>query len=66
MAYKIYTTDALRLISENTAKFGGGGYITKRWIDVMQPKQQDARTGEEIVADVIKKAGLEVKRNGTI
>lgn len=34
--------------------------MTQRWADVITPKKQDARTGAEIAADVIKKAGLKV------
>lgn len=52
--------DSLRIITENTAKYAGGSYIRERWIDIVTPKKQDNRTGEEIVADVIKKAGLKV------
>lgn len=52
--------DSLRIITENTAKYAGGGYIRERWIDMVKPKKQNDQTGEEIVADVIKKAGLKV------
>ena len=34
--------------------------MTQRWVDVITPKNQDTRTGAEIAADVIKKAGLKV------
>lgn len=34
--------------------------MTQRWADVITPKNQDTRTGAEIAADVIKKAGLKV------
>ena len=46
---------------ENTAKFAGGNYINARYIDVIEPKKVDNRTGDEIVADIIKRAGLVVK-----
>lgn len=59
-AYRIYVTDALRIVGENTAKFAGGGYIQTRYIDRVRPKPQDKRTGAEIAADVIAKAGLKV------
>ena len=60
-AYRVYITDALRLTVENTAKFAGGSYIKARYIDVIEQKKQDNRTGDEIVADIIKRAGLVVK-----
>ena len=56
----MYVTDTLRILGENTAKYAGGGYIRERWADIMKPKKKDARTGEEIVADIIRKAGLKV------
>ena len=60
-AYRVYVTDALRLTVENTAKYAGGSYIKARYIDVIEPKKVDNRTGDEIVADIIKRAGLVVK-----
>jgi hypothetical protein len=52
LAYRIYVTDALRSISENTAKFGGGGYIKARYADLINPKPEDNRTQEEIIAKI--------------
>lgn len=60
LAYRIYVTDCLRIISENTAKMGGGSYITAKFADIINPKPVDNRTGEEIAADIIKRAGIEV------
>lgn len=60
LAYRIYVTDCLRIISENTAKMGGGSYITAKFPDIINPKPVDNRTGEEIAADIIKLAGIEV------
>ena len=60
LAYRIYVTDCLRIISENTAKFGGGSYITAKFADIINPKPADNRTGEEIAADIINRAGIEV------
>lgn len=34
--------------------------MMQRWEDSINPKKQDIRTGAEIAADVIKKAGLKV------
>lgn len=60
-AYRIYVTDALRVVAENTARFASGNYIKARYADMIEPKKQDNRTGDEIVADIIKRAGLVVK-----
>ena len=60
LAYRIYVTDCLRIISENTAKIGGGSYITAKFADIINQKPDDNRTGEEIAADIIKRAGIEV------
>lgn len=60
LAYRIYVADCLRIISENTAKMGGGSYITAKLADIINPKPADNRTGEEIAADIIKRAGIEV------
>lgn len=60
LAYRIYVADCLRIISENTAKMGGGSYITAKLDDIINPNPVDNRTGEEIAADIIKRAGIEV------
>lgn len=60
LAYRIYVSDCLRIISENTAKMGGGSYITAKLADIINPKPVDDRTGEEIAADIIKRSGIEV------
>ena len=54
-------TDALQITVENTAKFAGGSYIKARYIDIIEPKKVDTRTGDEIVEDIIHRAGLVVK-----
>ena len=64
-AYRIYVTDALRVVAENTARFASGNYIKARYADIIEPKKQDNRTGDEIVADIFKRAGLVVKHEST-
>lgn len=59
--YRIYVTDALRIVAENTAKYAGGNYIKARYIEVIEPKQQDNRSCEEITADIVARCGLVVK-----
>lgn len=57
-AYRVYVTDVLQAATKNTAKAVNGLYIADRWFDLIRP--QPKRTGEEIAAEVIKKAGLKV------
>lgn len=61
-AYRIYVTDALRIVAENTAQYVGGDYIKARYIDVVEPKKQDNRTCEEITADIVARCGLTIKK----
>ena len=60
LAYRIYVTDCLRMVTENTAKLSQGTYTTARFYDIISPKPVDKRTGEEIASDIIKRAGIEV------
>lgn len=53
LAYRIYVTDSLQLIPQNS-------YRTQRFYDLTE-KEVDNRTGDEIALDVIKKAGLKLK-----
>ena len=61
-AYRIYVTDALRFVAENTARYAGGSYIKARYSDMIEPKKQDNRTCEEITADVVARCGLVVRK----
>lgn len=54
MAYRVYVTDTLKAISGANARYAD-------WID---QKPKDTRTGAEIAADVIKKAGLKLVKKG--
>nr|DAL16896.1 MAG TPA_asm: hypothetical protein [Caudoviricetes sp.] len=60
-AYRVYVTDALRIVTENTARFASGSYIKARYAEIVEPKKQDDRTCEEITADVVARCGLVVK-----
>lgn len=56
--YNDYVSECLRMITESTAKFAGGKYISKPFAEILQP--QETKTAEEIVLDVIACAGLKV------
>lgn len=64
-AYRIYVTDALRLVAENTARYVSGDYIKMRYAEIIEPKKQDNRTCEEITADIVARCGLVVKHEST-
>lgn len=48
------------MIAENTARAHGGNYPTVKLDEMLNPAPVDTRSGEEIAADIIKKAGLKV------
>lgn len=63
LSYRAYTTDALQLIAENSARLsrdGKGRYPAKRWAELIDQKPAETRSGDEIAADVIKRCGLKV------
>ena len=60
LAYRIYIADCLRMVTENTAKAVCGSYISAKFADIINPKPVDNRAGEEIAADIINRAGIEV------
>lgn len=55
-----YVTEGIRIISRNTAIHEGNVYLNISFEDIFKPV--DTRTGEEIVADVISRAGLKEKK----
>lgn len=50
-AYRVYVTKSLQLAPQSQ-------YISVSYDDVIHPKPVDTRTGDEIVADVMRNAGL--------
>jgi hypothetical protein len=60
LIYRIYVTNCLRIITENTAKQAGGNYMTAEYTDLIHPKKKDDKTGNEIVADFIQSSGIKV------
>jgi hypothetical protein len=53
MAYRIYVTDSLFYQAQNQ-------HLTARYVDLLN-KKVDNRSGDEIVLDVMSKAGLRFK-----
>ena len=54
------------MLTKNAASIPPGGqYYTVRWEDLVGGKKTpDTRTGEEIVADIVRRAGLTVLHSG--
>ncbi|MBR1558771.1 MAG: hypothetical protein IJ646_00880, partial [Clostridia bacterium] len=44
--YRAYVTDALMILTENTARYWGGRRLAGRWTD--GSRRGDARSGDEI------------------
>lgn len=53
-AYKNYVTDALKIITENTAKSVGGSMLTMRYCDIIDRSkpQDDEKTADEIIENI--------------
>ena len=60
LAYRIFVTDGIKMVTENTARASGGSYMSQRYFDTINTKHDD-RTAEEIAIDTIKKAQLSFK-----
>lgn len=56
-AYRIYVTDALKVVAENTAKFVGGASPKRRYADLFMKPVQEERSADEIINSI--KAKLE-------
>lgn len=68
--YRIYVTDTLKAIADNTAHYVVPGHgvveygniINKRWLDVIDPpppqKEEDNRPAVEIAAEIWARAGV--------
>ena len=51
-SYRIYVTDGLKMISENSAKYAGGTYLSTRYTDVIKKPVKETRTKEEIIKGI--------------
>ena len=61
MAYRVYMTDATRFVAGNTAKINGGTYPVISFSECVGWVKPDNRSGDEVAAEIIDKAGLVVK-----
>lgn len=54
LSFRAYITESVRLIGENKV-------FKKPWIETLAPQHTETRSVEEIVSDVVIKAGLVVR-----
>lgn len=54
-AYRNYVTDALRIITENTAKAHGGSYLQARYSELIEPIKEEKRTADEVIENLKEK-----------
>lgn len=54
-AYRVYITDALKIVAENTAKYAGGPYLKVRYADIVNPPKEETRTADEVIEHMKKK-----------
>jgi hypothetical protein len=60
--YKIYVTDCLRIITENTGKsVSHGSYVNKRYYDIINNKQIN-ESAEDIINKVSERNGIIIER----
>lgn len=60
-AYCIYTSEAAKIVTENTMRQYGGSRLVRSFHELVGGGKADTRTGDEIAADVVKRAGLVVR-----
>ena len=59
-AFRLYLAKCARLMTENLARLSpGASYIAKEFHELTNPNR-DEQSGEEIAADVFRRAGIEV------
>ena len=57
-AFRIYLTDAVRLICGNTAKIGGGQVLRRRWADeVFPPRAGEPLSRDAVLETVLRRLG---------
>lgn len=59
-----YVTDGIQMITQNTAVHTGQHYLSVSFTDIMHPKPQETKSAQDIVADIMKKAGLKLVTKG--
>ena len=58
LQFQSYIADVLLSLHNHVAQFIQGHPIDVRYMDIVSPQKTDDRTGDDIAADIIKRAGL--------
>lgn len=61
LVFRSYVADCLMNLNKSLASAVGGSYMNGRFIEMIDTKHTDTRTGDEIAEDIIKRAGLSLK-----
>lgn len=59
--YRAYITDILKVTAEMVATYTGAQITARDFMELAGWVKTDDRTGDEIAADIIKRAGLKVE-----
>lgn len=51
-SYRIYVTDSLKMLTENTSRYAGGSSFTLRYVDLIKKPVNETRTSEEIIGGI--------------
>lgn len=67
--YRIYITNALKILTTNTAKFAGGSELVKSFSEIIAPKsaeeeQEQQKDNEEQARDVISMMKSKIAKMG--
>ena len=57
--FRTYVTDALKILTGNTARFAGGDYLKIAYREAIHPKPEETRSADEIIANIKSKLGGE-------
>lgn len=57
MAWRVYVSDALKLVAENTERFAGGAHMSKRFFDFIKPQSSEQLTSSQVISNIRNKIG---------
>lgn len=58
LIYRVYITDALKAITQNTANFAGGSTIGIRYLEMINPRDNEpCRSSEDIISSICAQLG---------
>lgn len=65
--FNAYVCETLKIVTENTAKYSGGGYIKIKYTDLLSKidqtqNKEPPKNADEIIANTLAKAGLKIKK----